>query len=265
MKSIAKKFSDINHDVPTSSSPKANPIASITTEHELVASAAVGGMQAFEAIMRRYNRLLFRVARSIIKNDEEAKETLQDAYLCAWLTLTSFRTDIRLSAWLVHVVVNEALARLRHERTDIILVKPFIAKRFCDNPRVFADHHTTRQENHAPRTQLCGLVEACIDDLPDSLRTIFILRAVEKMESLEVALALSIPEATVRARFHCAHEILLEGFTSPIDTTLPDIYSFDIARCEHTIASVHAKALAISKVPASMPRANVDCLRKPSV
>src|SRR5690554_8237023 len=94
--------------------------AHAASEAELIALAAQGGESAFEAIMRQHNRRLFRTARSILGNDADAEEALQEAYLSAWKALAGFRSDARLSTWLVRVVVNEALGRLRRSKTHII-------------------------------------------------------------------------------------------------------------------------------------------------
>ena len=96
------------------------PSAQHTTDTELAARAARGEQAAFEAIMRRHNRLLFRTARSILKNDADAEDALQDAYLRAWRALDSFRADAKLSTWLVRIVANEALGRLRRHQATLI-------------------------------------------------------------------------------------------------------------------------------------------------
>ena len=83
------------------------------TDADLAARALTGDELAFESIMRRHNRLLFRTARSILKDDAESEDALQEAYLRAWRALGSFRADAKLSTWLVRIVINEALGRLR--------------------------------------------------------------------------------------------------------------------------------------------------------
>lgn len=90
------------------------------TDADLVARAANGDELAFEAIMRRHNRLLFRTARSILKNDAETEDALQEAYLRAWRALAGFRADSKLSTWLVRIVINESLGRLRRHGAQVI-------------------------------------------------------------------------------------------------------------------------------------------------
>src|ERR1035437_977104 len=98
-----------------------------SSDAELVELAMTGNDAAFSQIMRRHNRLLFRTARSILKNDDDTQDALQEAYLHAWRALASFRSDARLSTWLVRIVVNEALGRLRRSGARPAQVVPLTA------------------------------------------------------------------------------------------------------------------------------------------
>ena len=215
-----------------------------TADTELASRAAAGDAAAFEAIMRRHNRLLFRTARSILKSDPEAEDALQDAYLRAWRALGSFRAEARLSTWLVRIVANEALGRLRRKGADIV---PLEAAMTSPDPAIqaaLADAPDDRPDSFAMRAQLRQLLEARIDLLPDAFRTVFMLRAVEELSVEEVAEVLQIPEATVRTRFFRARSLLREGLASAIDVTLADAFAFDGARCDRIVAGVLAQARA---------------------
>lgn len=96
------------------------PAPELAADAQLAARAAAGEDSAFETIMRRHNRLLFRTARSILHSDAEAEDALQEAYLRAWRALDSFRADARLSTWLVRIVINESLGRLRRGQAQVI-------------------------------------------------------------------------------------------------------------------------------------------------
>ena len=226
----------------THPSPQAAPLTGTTPEAELIARAAAGEAQAFEGIMRRHNRLLFRTARSILKNDDEAEDVLQDAYLRAWQALARFRAEAKLSTWLVRIVVNEALARLRRKSADIIPLELAMATIDPEIQAAFVEEAAATPEHQTLRVELRHILEQRIDALPDAFRTVFVLRAVEEMEVPEVALALGIPEATVRTRFFRARSLLREGLASAIDITLSDAFSFDGARCDRIVTSVLAKA-----------------------
>lgn len=208
------------------------------TDVELAARAASGDAGAFEAIMRRHNRLLFRTARSILKSDTEAEDALQDAYLRAWRAMGSFRADARLSTWLVRIVINEALGRLRQRDAQII---PLDAAMNSSEPATqasFTADPDRQPERAAMRAEIRQLMEARIDLLPDAFRSVFMLRAVEEMNVEEVALALGIPQATVRTRFFRARSLLREGLASDIDSALGDAFAFDGARCDRVVAAV---------------------------
>ena len=218
------------------------PITSETTEAELVSRAASGDETAFEAIMRRHNRLLFRTARSILKSDAEAEDALQEAYLRAWGALESFRADAKLSTWLVRIVTNEALGRLRRKVAQVI---PLDAVMTSIDPEIQAslsDDPDDRPDHFAMRAGVRKLLEARIDLLPENFRTVFMLRAVEEMSVEDVSEALGIPGATVRTRFFRARSILREGLASQIDVALNDAFAFDGERCDRIVTSVLARA-----------------------
>lgn len=237
---------------------KAAPMTGATPEAELIAHAAAGQACAFEAIMRRHNRLLFRTARSILKSDQEAEEAVQDAYLRAWQALNGFRAEAKLSTWLVRIVVNEALGRLRRKSADVIPLEAAMTATDPDIQAAFVAAPETTPEHQTQRAQLRRLLEASIDQLPEVFRTVFMLRAVEEMEVPEVALALGIPEATVRTRFFRARSLLREGLASAIDTTLPDAFSFDGERCDRIVANVLAQHLPVNNIHRQLDLAQGD-------
>jgi RNA polymerase sigma-70 factor (ECF subfamily) len=212
---------------------------------ELVARAAQGDAGAFERIMRRHNRRLFRTARSILKDDHETEDALQDAYLLAWRALGSFRAEAKLSTWLVRIVVNEALGRLRRRNAQGgAQVIPLDAAIEAAEPQTEAwmDQDPNQQpERAAMRAQVRRLIEARIDALPDAFRTVFVLRAVEELNVEEVAAALDIPEATVRSRLFRARSLLREGLSRDVDTAIDDAFSFDGTRCDRIVARVLTK------------------------
>lgn len=218
--------------------PMLAPISKDIPEAELVLRTIEGDEAAFEAIMRRHNRLLFRAARAILKSDTEAEDALQEAYLKAWRALGSFRSDARLSTWLVRIVVNEAIGRLRRRDAQIIPLDTVMDSLEPDVQASLTGDPVQQPEHIALRAQLRKLVEARIDRLPEAFRTVFMLRAVEEMSVEEVAQALAIPEATVRTRFFRARSLLRESLASEIDVAMGDVHAFDGARCDRVVAGV---------------------------
>ena len=213
-----------------------------TPESELIAYAANGDEAAFEMIMRCHNRLLFRTARSIVRNDTDAEDVLQEAYLHAWLALGRFRSDAKLSTWLVRVVVNEALGSLRRKSAQIIPLDAAMDSFEPDIQASLTQSADQQPERYAMRAQLRKIIETRIDLLPDMYRTVFVLRALEELSAHEVAQALQIPEATVRTRYFRARSLLREGLASDIEMTLEDAFSFDGKRCDQIVALVLARA-----------------------
>lgn len=212
---------------------------------ELAVRASNGDELAFEAIMRRHNRLLFRTARSILKTDEETEDALQEVYLRAWHVLGSFRAESKLSTWLVRIVINEALGRMRRRGAQVIPLDDAVDMAEHDNPNEagpwMEDDPDHRPERVAMRAEVRRLMEARIDLLPDLFRTVFMLRAVEELSVEEVAAALQIPEATVRTRYFRARGLLRESLSRDIDVAMSDAFSFDGARCDRIVHQVLAR------------------------
>jgi RNA polymerase sigma factor (sigma-70 family) len=149
-------------------------VSAITPEAELVSRAASGDGAAFEVLMRRHNQLLFRTARSILSSYDEAEDAVQEAYLRAWRALSSYRAESRLSTWLVRIVTNKALGRLRRTGAQVI---PLEAAMTTPEPRdqdVLTD--APDREQSLLRAQIRKMVEARIDLLPEAYRTVFMLR-----------------------------------------------------------------------------------------
>ena len=216
-------------------------VSAQTTDVELAARAANGDEAAFEAIMRRHNRLLFRTARSILKNDSETEDALQEAYLRAWRALASFRADAKLSTWLVRIVINESLGRLRRRSAQVIPLDAAMESSEQQSAACMEDDPDQQPDRVAMRAEVRGLMEARIDTLPDAFRTVFMLRAVEELSVEEIAMALEIPEATVRTRFFRARGLLREGLSRDVDLAIGDAFSFAGARCDRIVAGVLAK------------------------
>ena len=230
-----------------------------TTNGELAERAANGDHAAFELIMRRHNRLLFRTARSILKVDADAQDALQEAYLRAWRGLHTWRGDAQLSTWLVRIVMNEALSRLRRRGATVVqlssaadLADSHTEHAMADPPDQ-PDPPDQRPESMAMRADVRRLLEARIDRLPEAFRTVFMLRAVEELSVEEVATALQLPGATVRTRYFRARSMLREGLSRDIDLATADAFSFAGARCDRVVADVLAQLAAPSDPRTTLP------------
>ncbi|HWJ93185.1 MAG TPA: RNA polymerase sigma factor, partial [Telluria sp.] len=193
------------------------------TGPELMALVAAGDHDAFEVVMRAHNQILFRTARSIVKDDTEAEDVVQESYLLAYRNAAGFRGDASLSTWLTRIVINEATGRLRktRRRADIIELVPGAEHADSGEDDVMDELHDAAPEapdEAALRAETRKLIESHIDALPDRYRTVFVLRAVEDLSVQETADALGIPEATVRSHFFRARGLLREALARDLDT-----------------------------------------------
>jgi len=209
------------------------------SDADLAAAVAAGDQGAFVLLMRRFNRPLYRTARSILKDDSEAEDVLQDAYLLAYRNIASFRGDARLLTWLTRIVVNEAVARSRKTARRAAVIQLGSAFDDADAASDGVDETMSAQpEQAAMRAQVRDLLEKTVDALPDVFRTVFVLRALEEMSVEEVAACLGIPEVTVRTRFFRARSLLRQSLSNQIDFALDKAFSFDGVRCDRIVAGV---------------------------
>jgi len=228
------------HPVPAEASGKDMP------DTEIAQRIALGDADAFELLMRRCNQTLYRTARSILKDDAEAEDAVQEAYMLAYRAIGSFRGDAKLSTWLVRIVVNESIARFRKRsrRAEIIQFSGAQEQQEqdADAQEVNVNQATPDQPEHAAmRAETRRLLERKIDALPDAFRTVFVLRALEELTVEETAETLGIAAATVRTRYFRAKGLLREALAREIDVTLGDAFAFAGARCDRIVATVLAR------------------------
>jgi RNA polymerase sigma-70 factor (ECF subfamily) len=212
----------------------------------LVARIVGGDLTAFQQLMRLHNTALFRAARAIVRDDADAEDVLQEAYISAYRHLPEFRGDARLSTWLTRIVINAALGRLRARRRDNVVALLDDRPPGSAEPREQAmdeDPHTA-PEASAMRAELRRLLEKKIDALPLAFRTAFVLREVEEMTIEEAAECLGVPAATVRTRVFRARALLRESLAEEMDVATADVFAFAGARCDRIVAGVLARLQA---------------------
>ena len=209
-------------------------------ELTLARRVASGDRAAFEIIMRRYNRRLYRLARASLRDDSEAKDALQEAYLNAYRGIGSFRGEATLSTWLSRLVLNECGVRQRRSarRRDIVPLVSFDTNR-TETERV-ADV-AEAPDRAAARIQLRAILESKLGELPEALRVVFVLRSVEELSVAEAAQTLGIAEETVRVRHFRAKGMLREALAREIDLAETDLFEFGGAHCDGLVASVLAR------------------------
>jgi RNA polymerase sigma-70 factor (ECF subfamily) len=216
------------------------------TGPELMALVAAGDHDAFEVVMRAHNQILFRTARSIVKDDTEAEDVVQEAYLLAYRNAAGYRGEASLSTWLTRIVINEANGRLRKTRRRAEIIALVADAEYDDSgeDEAMDEPDTIRPEapeDAALRAETRKLLESRIDALPDRYRTVFVLRAVEDLSVQQTAAALDIPEATVRSHFFRARGLLREALARDLDAATASAFSFDGERCNRIVAAVLAR------------------------
>jgi len=213
-------------------------------ESELIERARRDDLQAIEALMRRYNRRVYRTARAILRDDAEAEEAVQDGYLQAFRGLKGFRGESAFATWLTRIVANEALMRRRRhaKRAEIIPIDGENGEaRMLETAGDAAD-----PEREAMNAEMRALLERRIDGLPDLYRAVFMLRAVEELSVEETAAALELPEATVRTRYFRARALMRGALAHDLDRAMGNAFGFAGERCDRIVANVLARYGAIS-------------------
>jgi RNA polymerase sigma-70 factor (ECF subfamily) len=208
-------------------------------DDDLVARARAREPAAFEALIQRYNRRLYRVARGVVGSDVEAEDVLQDAYVRAFSHLDQFRGEALFSTWLTRIVLNEALGRVRRRRNLVALSTLDHAKLGQAQLLMFPTSPALSDpEADAARSQLRRLIEPAIDALPEAFRAVFVMRDVEDMSVEETAAYLGVRPETVKTRLHRARRLLRAALDAQLGTTLKDAFPFEGARCVRVAALV---------------------------
>jgi RNA polymerase sigma-70 factor (ECF subfamily) len=209
------------------------------TDLELVERIRAGDTSAMEPLIRRHNRSLYRTARAILRDDTEAEDAVQDAYVQAFRGLADFRGDSSFSTWLVRIAANEALMRRRRNvrRSEVIPINPESGDLSMEE---IAQDQAAGPELQALGAEVRRLLEQRIDALPDLYRAVFVMRAVEELSVEETAAALDLPAATVRTRFFRARALLRNSLEREVDDALLDAFAFDGERCDRIVARVIA-------------------------
>jgi RNA polymerase sigma-70 factor (ECF subfamily) len=224
----------------------------VSDESDLVLARRVvsGDRNAFESIMRRHNRMLYRAARAILRDDAEAEDCLQSAYLLAYQSLGQFAGRAKLSTWLARIVINEALGRTRRATRSGVVIPLEQAADF-EMPVDAAGAvgaESPGPEIEAMRHELGALIERRVDALPEAFRIVFVLRALEELSVEETAALLDIPHATVRTRYFRARSMLRESLAREVDVALDEAFAFAGARCDR-IVGVVLERLALLCIP----------------
>nr|WP_265336231.1 RNA polymerase sigma factor [Mesorhizobium sp. B2-1-8] len=188
---------------------------------------------AFRTIIKTHNQRLYRIARGVVRNDSEAEDVVQEAYVRAFAHLESFRGDASLGTWLSRIVINEALGRLRKRRRTVTMP---------DNPQAeiirFPLNPTDDPERTMAQRQILALVERATDTLPDLYRMVFVARVIEGLSIEETSELLGVRPETIKTRLHRARVLLRKALDDQIGPVLLDAFPFAGRRCERLTVAV---------------------------
>jgi RNA polymerase sigma-70 factor (ECF subfamily) len=206
---------------------------------QLVQLARQRDSGAFRTVMQRHNRRLYRLARAVVRNDSEAEDVVQEAYVRAFTSLDRFRGDASLATWLSRIVLNEALGRLRrrHPTVDLATVDDRQPSQGQVIPFPLAASQLDPERTMAQR-EIQRLLEQAIDDLPEAFRTVLVARVIEEMSVKETADLFGLREETVKTRLHRARGLLKKALEKHVDSVLTDAFPFDGQRCERMASAV---------------------------
>jgi RNA polymerase sigma-70 factor, ECF subfamily len=192
---------------------------------------------AIRAIIKANNRLLYRLARGILRNDAEAEDVVQETYVRAFTNLDSFRGDSSLATWLARIAMNEALGRLRSQRPTVELASlpsGAIEAQIIQFPLAAS----IDPEKTMAQREIQTVVEHAIDELPEPFRLVFITRVVEGMNVEETAEILDLKPETVKTRLHRARAMLRENVERKIGPVAMEAFPFAGRRCDRLTEAV---------------------------
>lgn len=197
---------------------------------EVISLVLAGATDRFELLLRRYNQRLFRVARSILHDDAEAEDAVQQAYLAAFTALPQLSDPQRFAAWVTRITVREALRRRGRPLQPLTIVD--------DDSDTIRELRAKGPEERTATRELRDTLEAAIDSLPDSYRTVLVMRDVQELSTRETAEALEVSEESVRVRLHRARRALKHLLEERCGVALADVFSFAGSRCDRIAAAV---------------------------
>jgi RNA polymerase sigma-70 factor (ECF subfamily) len=204
------------------------------TDEELVREILSGQTPLFEVLMRRHNERLYRAARAVLRDDAEAEDVMQQAYVNAYTHLEQFDGQAAFATWLTRIAVHEALSRLR-KRQRVTFTSADVEQQSMPSPSSFDP------ERQAMTRELGGLLEAAIEQLPDGSREVFVLRAVQGLSTADTAASLEISEDAVKTRFSRARAMLRRDLAERAGIVAPAVFAFPQPRCDRVVAAVLAR------------------------
>jgi len=223
---------------PSADPESRSPMNSSLADEDVVARVLAGDTALYEVIMRRYNQRLFRIARAILLDDDEAEDVTQDAYVRAYSSLDRFAGRATFSTWLTKIAVYEAFSRLRkRKRQQEFPASPHQPEQGIEAVKSLEPD----PEQQTLRCQAASFLDQAVDALPDIYRSVFVLREIETMSTAETAACLDLTEDTVKVRLLRARQVLRKELYTRAGATSSQAFSFMGRRCDRVVQGVFEK------------------------
>jgi len=208
------------------------------SDEEVVRRVLDGETALFELIMRRYNQRLYRVARAILRDDSEAEDVMQDAYVRAYGHLSQFAGRSQFATWLTRIAIHEALARVqRRKKTDQLG-----ANKWNDGEgEMNIAAKALNPEEQLSASELGRALESAILSIPEQYRLVLMMRDVEQLSTSETATALDLSEENVKVRLHRARAMVRKNLFAQVGSEAPRAFGFMGERCDRVVARVMAR------------------------
>lgn len=213
------------------------------SDEEVVDRVRSGETALYEILVRRYNQRLYRVARAILRDNDEAEDVMQDAYVKAFEHLQQFAGRSGFGAWLTRIAVNEALARLRF-RNKMTQLAEESADEETSVPVTLLIAQSLSPEQESSNAEWGRLLEEAMLRLPEQYRTVLMLRDVEEMSTAETAAALELTEENVKVRLHRSRAMMRRELFERVGSAAKEAFPFMGVRCDRVTAAVLKRVMA---------------------
>jgi RNA polymerase sigma-70 factor (ECF subfamily) len=203
---------------------------------EVVERVRRGETALFEILMRRHNQRVYRVARAVVRDETEAEDVMQQAYINAFVHLDQFEDRAQFSTWLTRIAVHEALSRRR--RADAQGARAAGTVDEVGDAAGGVESGQPDPERLAYSGELGRVLEEAIDGLPEPYRMVFMLREIEELNTSETSAALDLSDEAVKTRLHRARGMVRRALTARLGTVTADTFRFHLSRCDRVVTAV---------------------------
>ena len=213
------------------------PVDPVIGDDEVIKRVLEGEIELYEIIMRRYNQRLYRTIRAILGSDDDVEHVMQDAYVSAYTHVGQFASRSSFATWLTKIAIHEALATKRKRNR-------FVNMDYQESENGYTGMPVSNDRNPEQKlldAELSSILEHSVEALPESFRSVFVLREIEKLDTRDTAECLGITEENVKVRLHRARALIRGELSARMGTVLPEVFRFHLSRCDRIVAAVFGR------------------------